>query len=475
MRRIICSPLMKGIALFCFFICTSAPAQSVMKEVVSIAASVGYAIDPMEREKYALFPQYRNFIIAEFLQREDQYFLRIAYREDGRRFVEHITLSYNEFKAYQQQITTTDERIRSGGLKQPSTAAQRQGRLHMVTDAFFYGSMLYGPGTIALLDINGTQATGVELVAAGGAFAVGLNATKEHRLGYGRSKLIRWGNYAGTAYGLALPVFFSSENEKAYLSSAMLCTPVGGFLAYKLSSHRWFRKGETDLIATGGLIGGLYGLAIPYLYNIDALENRTQAKIYAASAMAGIPFGVLATTRLIRRKPINQGRAHLITLGGLVGGLYGAGMVNLAGMDPDDDPRAYILSTAVGIPLGTYVGYRLTSQEENSLGQAWLISVGTYAGALFSSGVVLAAGIEQDKPYILAAMLGSAAGMWYTHKATKGLGEEVTLRPGRRGATPNSITVSLPSFPALFSFGALALHNSPSENVPLVELFRVSF
>lgn len=227
------------------------------------------------------------------------------------------------------------------------TEAQKEGRVRVVINAVGYGLWLYGPCTIRLLEMESVRAAGLELLIAGGSFMAALKATKDYRLGYGRSKLMRWGSYAGTSYGLGIPVFFESENDKAYWGSAMLCTPLGGLIAYKLSSHRWFEKGETDLIASGGLVGGLYGVAIPYLINIEDLEEWNQAKIYIASAMAGVPIGVFGTTRLIRNKPISQGRANLITLGGIVGSYYGAGIVKLAGVDVDEHPRAYVLSMAL--------------------------------------------------------------------------------------------------------------------------------
>jgi uncharacterized membrane protein YfcA len=205
------------------------------------------------------------------------------------------------------------------------------------------------------------------------------------------------------------------------------------------------------------------------------LEEWNQAKIYVASAMAGIPIGVFGTTRLIRNKPISQGRAHLITLGGIVGGYYGAGIVKLAGVDVDEHPRAYVLSMALNLPVGAYLGYRFTGKEEYTLGRAWLISVGTYAGALLGSGFVMLAGVEEDaRPYVLATMLGSAAGMWYTHRATRGWGEKVASAINEHLST-NRVTVSLPSCGNLLCFGMLALRKPSFNEDKSLELLRVLF
>ena len=462
--------IIKKLKWIMFFLCTSSFAQANIDEVVRITDSVGYEIDPAERERYALFPEYRNFTLAQFLHTEDRYILRISYEKEDKRLTENIPLSPKQFAAYRNQIVEAEQAANDKRLQEAATKAQKEGRLRMATDAFLYGSWLYGPGVTILLDMEGSRAAGVQLLAVGSSFVAAVSATKDYRLGYGRSNLIRWGNYAGTFYGLGIPVLFGSENEKVFLGAAMMSTPLGGLLAHKLSAHRWFEKGETDLITTGGLLGGLYGLTVPYLVNIEDLRDRSQAKIYVASAMLGIPAGVLATTRLIRHKPINRGRAHLITLGGIIGGYYSYGLVNLAGVDADKHPRVHVLAAALGLPVGTYFGYRWTEPETYTLGRARLISFGAYAGALFGNGIVLAAGAEGHKPHLVASILGSAVGIWYTHKVTRGWGEQVTFFDRWK-----ALSVSVPSYAELLSFGMLSLHNpSFSESAPL-ELVRVSF
>ena len=314
---------------------------------------------------------------------------------------------------------------------------QQEGRKRMVFDATMYGILLYGPGTSRLLEMSSArQIIGLELLMGGGTFWGALKATENYRLGAGRTKLIQWANYAGTLYGFGIPIFFESENDKAYLASAMLATPLSGLIAHSLSDHRWFEKGESDLLTNGGLVGGLYGIAVPYLLDIENLENWTQAKIYTASAMIGMPTGVWATSRLFRDKSISQGRAHLISLGGVVGSLYAAGLTHLSGMgditiesgeiETVERPRAYVLASALGLPLGTYLGYKLTDKDEYTTGRARLIMLGAVVGALSGTGVLLLADVdwENTKSYVLANMVGSAAGMWYTHRFTRGWGEE---------------------------------------------------
>ena len=110
-----------------------------------------------------------------------------------------------------------------------SVEKQKEGRTLLVVSATLYGSLLYGPGTARLLEMeSGTQIAGLEMLIGGGSFVGALFATKNHRLGAGRSSLILTGSLAGTFYGFGVPVLFEAENDKVYLTSAMIATPIGG-------------------------------------------------------------------------------------------------------------------------------------------------------------------------------------------------------------------------------------------------------
>ena len=318
----------------------------------------------------------------------------------------------------------------------------------------------------------GAQVAGLEMLIGGGSFVGALVATKNHRLGAGRSSLILSGSLAGTLYGFGVPVLFESENDKAYFASAMIATPIGGLIAHRLTSHRWFKEGESHMISRGGLVGGLYGIAIPYLINIEDLEDWTQGKIYVASAMIGVPTGVWTTAKLIYNKPINEGRASLISLGGGIGSAYALGIVSLTDVEAS---RAYVLAAMLGLPVGTYLGYKLTAADEYTSGRAALIQVGAYAGALFGSGFPLLADAESHKPYVVGSILGSAAGMWFAHRLTRGWGESAPF--ARNNIIPKSekFTVSLPSINEWFTVGLMALRKPTFMADFPVELVRISF
>lgn len=354
-----------------------------------------------------------------------------------------------------------------------SLREQQEGRTLMIAASTLYGFSLYGPGTARLLDIeSGSRFAGLELLIGGGSFVGALVATKNHRLGAGRSNLILSGSFAGTLYGFGVLALFESEDEKANFAAAMLATPIGGLITHRLTDHRWFKKGESYLMTNGGFVGGFYGFAIPYIANIENLENWTQAKIYIASMMAGVPAAVWTTTKLIYNKPISEGRSHLISFGGLVGSAYANGIVSLLDVESS---RAYVLASMVGLPVGAYLGYQLTAEEEYTAGRAAVIQIGAFAGVLFGWSFPLMAEAESHKPYVVASILGSAAGMWLAHRSTRGWSERTPFT--RNDLIPESekLVVSLPSIDKWLTLGMMALRKpSFMANFP-VELVRISF
>lgn len=216
------------------------------------------------------------------------------------------------------------------------------------------------------------------------------------------------------------------------------------------------------MLVVGGLTGGLYGVAIPYVLDIESLDEWTQARIYVASAMVSAPAGVWTTTRWMRGRPVNQGRAHLVSLGGVVGAGYASGLLSLGDVE---SPRAHVLAAMIGLPVGAFFGYEWTGVEEYTPGRARWIALGAYVGSLFGTGVALVADAEDHKPYVLGNILGSAAGIWYSHGFTR----------DSQSSESDRVSVSLPSLGHWVTMGLTMLHKpAMGEGIPM-ELVRIEF
>ena len=296
------------------------------------------------------------------------------------------------------------------------------GRASVVGNSWLYGTALYGPGMISLLEPDSPEiGVGLEMLIASGSFLGALQATKQYELDPVRTRLLIWGAYTGTAYGLGSLAFFDSEDTRAWAVPPMLLTPLGTTLVYQLTQNRDYFEGETDLLVTSGLGGLLYGAVIPYLIRpIEDLSSPLQRKIYVGSAMLTVPLFIWQTTQLIDRLDlhhISRGRATPIPLGGIVGGLYGAGTAHL--FLHDRYPRLHVLSSMLGLPLGVYSAYRLTVDEHYTVGRATMIGLGAIAGAIFSEGLAFIAQAEDSRIFAACGIVGSALGIYLVHNATQ--------------------------------------------------------
>ncbi|SVE24472.1 uncharacterized protein METZ01_LOCUS477326, partial [marine metagenome] len=164
---------------------STADAPVVTQErVVALTESVGYQIDPLERERYGLFPQRMGFLLAEFLLRDGTYWLRLSFRSGSERIVEQSRLTDAQFLAWRQSVLAIDQGHTAVPLAVLSDTDRRDGRLRMVTDVFLYGLGLYGPATISVFDVDSDRGVAaIELLAGGGAFAGALSKTQDYRLG----------------------------------------------------------------------------------------------------------------------------------------------------------------------------------------------------------------------------------------------------------------------------------------------------
>ena len=392
-------------------------------EIIQLTPIIGFIISSDENRQYNFFPSNEGFVSAEIVKIGNRYQLHMTTIVDGKRLRQIQDLTIETLDQLRRKITENTANPSKQINIDRTTAEKREGRLVLNLNSLGYGFLLYGSGLSRMFELDSNVQAGVTLLAGGGAYVGSLLATREFNLGYGRSKLLRWGTYAGTLYGFLSLSFFDSDNTQFALVPSMLLTPAGAYITYKLTDHRWFNKGETDLLAAGGLAGVFYGWAIPYLITNQDLPEDYLNKLYSFSVMASIPASVYLTSHLIPDRDISQGRAQLISTGGLVGILYGLGIAVIALGDEidgiDNAGKIYTLSAAVGLPVGYYFSERFTRQESYSRLRSVLITFGGIAGTLIGAAPLVMG--EVDNPRVVAATLiaTSATGLWLGHQTTR--------------------------------------------------------
>ena len=131
----------------------------------------------------------------------------------------------------------------------------------------------------------------------------------------------------------------------------------------------------------------------------------------SALVAAGVVGGLagIATGALIARKPISSGTAAAVTLSGFWGTWFGFAAGILADQD-EDDGDGVIATTMLGGNAALLAAGLTTSQWEMSENRARLISVGGLVGGLAGAGILLLTQPD-DESGIVVPMLTSAAGL----------------------------------------------------------------
>ena len=467
-------------------------------EIIQLTPIIGFIISSDENRQYNFFPSNEGFVSAEIVKIGNQYQLHITTIVDGKRLRQIQALTAETLDQLRRKATENTAN-QSKQINIDRTAGEkREGRLVLNLNSLGYGLWLYGIGLSNALELEDGVDFGTVLLVGGGAYVGSLFATRNFDLGYGRSKSLRWSAYVGTLYGLLSLSFFDSDRTQFAFIPSMVLTPIGGYTGYKLTAHRWFNKGETDLLAAGSLAGIFYGWAIPYLvtnqdffsdeeyidqdrlkscqeekvsidYSSSPEEFQLQQqerncmeeakrdrgtvnKLYSFSMMMSIPASVYLTSRLIPSRDISQGRAQLLSTGGIVGILYGFGLTTIVlGDEIDDMGRIYTLSAAAGLPIGYYLAERLTRQESYSRLRSVLIAVGGIAGAFIGAAPLAMAEVDNPRFFSATLITTSAIGLWLGHKTT---GQSIS--DGGRLFQSDRFSVQLASMDQIVTFGLAA-------------------
>lgn len=470
-------------------------------EIIQLTPIIGFIISSDENRQYNFFPSNEGFVSAEIVKIGNQYQLHMTTIVDGKRLRQIQDLTIETLDQLRRKATENTAN-QSKQINIDRTAGEkREGRLVLNLNSLGYGLWLYGIGLSNALELEDGVDFGTVLLVGGGAYVGSLFATRNFDLGYGRSKSLRWSAYAGTLYGLLSLSFFDSDRTQFAFIPSMVLTPIGGYTGYKLTAHRWFNKGETDLLAAGSLAGIFYGWAIPYLvtnqdffsdeeyidqdrlkscqeekvsidYSSSPEEFQLQQqerncmeeakrdrgtvnKLYSFSMMMSIPTSVYLTSRLIPSRDISQGRAQLLSTGGIVGILYGFGLTTIVLGDEIDEidemGRIYTLSAAAGLPIGYYLAERLTRQESYSRLRSVLIAVGGIAGAFIGAAPLAMAEVDNPRFFSATLITTSAIGLWLGHKTT---GQSIS--DSSRLFQSDRFSIQLASMDQIVTFGLAA-------------------
>lgn len=223
-----------------------------------------------------------------------------------------------------------------------------------------YGIWL-GIAVPAALSADGPEPYGAGLLlGAPGGFFGGRAFSRTRPVSLGQARAITWGGTWGALQGMALAnaldfgggeriiegdiIIEEEADEEAVLGTMIIASAVGiggGMLA----ARQDIRPGTATSATLGSLWGSWFGLATSILADLEG--DPTWATVML-TGNAGLVGGALVGSRV----PLSRSRARMISVGGLIGGVGGLGLVLIA--DVDDE------NTAIGVTLaGSVAGLAL--------------------------------------------------------------------------------------------------------------------
>ena len=255
-----------------------------------------------------------------------------------------------------------------------------------------YGIWL-GVAVPAALDVDGPEPYGLGLLVGGPTgFLAGRALANSRPLSLGQVRAITWGGTWGALQGMGWAnaldlgggerliegdiLIDEEQSTEAVVASAIAGSAVG-IAGGILAARREITPGTSTSAMLGSLWGAWFGLASAALTDMD--ENTTWATMMV-TGNAGLAGGALAGSRW----PLSRSRARLISVGGLMGGVGGIGLVLIT--QPDDDDAA-ITTILVGSVAGLLLGVGLTedgSDEQDPTDNAQAAGAFPAPGALLN-------------------------------------------------------------------------------------------
>jgi hypothetical protein len=239
-------------------------------------------------------------------------------------------------------------------VRQPEM--ERSGRTELIVWGTGYGAWL-GLAVPWMLGSDSPEAYGVGFLAGAPlGFLAARAYDGRYRPTEGQARAITFGGSWGTYQGLGWaevfnlgsreyrdcppggPCYFYEETDTEHRVAAAV---VGGLLGVgtgAVLARRPITPGTAAAVSLGALWGSWFGFAGSYIAGLEDDE------LFAATLLAG-NAAVVAGAVAAPRWGLTESRARLISLGGLIGGLAGVGVLLIA--QPDDE------KVAVAIPMAT--------------------------------------------------------------------------------------------------------------------------
>jgi len=235
------------------------------------------------------------------------------------------------------------------------------------------------------------------------------SATDERSQTGGEVEIKVWSTIFGLYNGgVLMPIAFNADEAEAIGAGLLIGGPVGFLIGHQLTRARPYSPGQARALTWGASWGTIQGALFATMFDVDA---DVAARLMIAGGTAGIVGG-----SLIARREIPAGTGTSAMLGSLWGLWYGVASSVLADLEFQGTGAAMMLAGNAGLIAGAVAGSRVPL----SRGRARLISLGGLLGGFAGAGMVLIGQPDSEKVAIGIPMVMSMAGLAVGALATRG-------------------------------------------------------
>ena len=364
-------------------------------------------IDKALEARLGLFPEIEGFEEARLFQVSDTTFsLEIISRLGDKLQKVDRSLSRDDVLALRARVTAA---IRA---TVPEVALDQSGR-----SAFLIGTGLLSLGyygwalPYALHAKSGSAYGGTYMLTSAVGFFGPFFLTRHRSVTDGEATMSLYGASRGIVHGWCMSALIAGEDRswRDTVTSTML-TSLGeyatGFLvARKVGAS----AGTAEAVSAVGDLGLGLGWGTYYL------ADWGNEKLEAGAMLAGSGLGLLGGGVLSRTQHYTRGDAYVLRAVSSLGTYLGLA----ASASVSDDAKAAVASSMAGSVAGLAVGHSLLLGKDFTTGQGVVMYLSEIAGGLFGAGLLVITGVDTDPawPYMTASSAGALAGFWVTYRS----------------------------------------------------------
>jgi len=406
---------------------TIATTTFAVEQTVALSPAIGDEIDRAERDAYHLFPDVPGFVSARIVKLDKGYRVDFTYRgndetvHDGSRHISDGTFENTRLHVGLVEAahgaTSGDATLDARVLYGAALRLAADGRYDLSSSLF--GELQHNyPAQYDSLHARATHDEVVRLQGAKeGLFRAGSAIDKS-----GRTDALIFAGYYGVWLAIGIPVALDVESSEGFAAFLVTVPAACIFLAHQATKNRSVTDADAQIVSLGGWFGTWQGIGW------TAMADKSTEDVVGVGVLSGLA-GVGLGCVLNHTTELSEGHASFMNSANWWGTWLGF-LVGIATVGDDEDGDQVLASALVGSAAAVTVTGLTAHNTTLTERRVRYMNLGGILGAIFGGGIVLLA--DTDDEGAIAAVLGlsSIAGGYLGVRSSRPSTNEQSRRYG---------------------------------------------